>query len=259
MRGSTLRLALLHLSLLVGLAVPALAGGPVALFDQGHGQRFVIEDTGELHLSQLAEVFHNSGYEVRSTKALLNADVLQGVAVLVTSGLFQPYTGEELKAILAFVDQGGGLSVMLHIAPTYGNLLQALGVLASQGVLNEGEGVLEGNTLNYQVKSFSDHPLTAGIDHFSLYGGWAVMDSGRDPAVKTVAFTSRSSWIDMDRNRQRSPQEVAHSFGVVVAGERGKGRFAVFGDDAIFQNRFLDEANRKLAANLASWLVPVGR
>ncbi|HSH70983.1 MAG TPA: hypothetical protein VK997_13755, partial [Deferrisomatales bacterium] len=137
---------------------------------------------------------------------------------------------------------------------TYANLLQGLGVLSSQGVLNEGEGVLEGNPLNFRVMSFSKHPLTAGLEQFSLYGGWAVMDSGRDGAVKTVAFTSRSSWIDADRDRQRGAQEVLHAYGVLVAGERGKGRFAVFGDDAIFQNRFLDEANRKLAANLASWL-----
>lgn len=41
---------------------------------------------------------------------------------------------------------------------------------------------------------------------------------------------------------------------MVVAGSYGKGRFAVFGDDAIFQNRFLDADNRKLAANLARWL-----
>jgi hypothetical protein len=219
------------LSLLTLAWGSSAAAGPVVLFDQGHGQRFVIEDQGELHLSRLAEVFRDAGYQVRSTTA--------------------PLSGQ---ALARFLEQGGGLSVMLHVAPTYANLLQTLGVLSSPGVLNEGEGVLEGNTLNFRVSNFSNHPLTAGLERFSLYGGWAVMDGGRDPAVKTIAFTSRSSWIDSDRNRQRGPREVQHSYGVLVAGERGKGRFAVFADDAIFQNRFLDYANRALAENLAGWL-----
>jgi hypothetical protein len=249
-------LALIVIALCCGITAPALAAEPVVLFDQGHGQRFAIEETGELQLSQLAEVFRSVGFRVRSTAAPLTAEALAGAAVVVTSGLFQPYTAEELQALLGFVENGGGLSVMLHIAPTYANLLQALGVLVSQGVLNEGEGVLDENPLNYRVASFSKHPLTAGLEQFRLYGGWAVMDNGRDEGVKTVAFTSRSSWIDADRDRQRGPQEVRHSYGVVVAGERGKGRFAVFGDDAIFQNGFLDADNRKLAANLAAWLLP---
>ena len=49
---------------------------------------------------------------------------------------------------------------------------------------------------------------------------------------------------------------MLHSYGILVVGQRGRGRFAVFGDDAIFQNRFLDASNRKLAQNLAGWLAP---
>jgi hypothetical protein len=41
---------------------------------------------------------------------------------------------------------------------------------------------------------------------------------------------------------------------VVVTGELGAGRFIIFGDDAVFQNRFLDRQNRQLAKNLARWL-----
>jgi hypothetical protein len=47
---------------------------------------------------------------------------------------------------------------------------------------------------------------------------------------------------------------VVGSFGVVVSGDLGNGRFIVFGDDAIFQNKFLDNSNRQLAKNLARWL-----
>jgi len=40
----------------------------------------------------------------------------------------------------------------------------------------------------------------------------------------------------------------------VVTGTLNKGDFVIFGDDAIFQNRFLDDDNRKLATNLGKWL-----
>jgi len=43
-------------------------------------------------------------------------------------------------------------------------------------------------------------------------------------------------------------------FGVVVVGHLGQGRYVVFGDDALFQNRFFDESNRRLAINLVNWL-----
>jgi hypothetical protein len=41
-----------------------------------------------------------------------------------------------------------------------------------------------------------------------------------------------------------------------VAGALGRGRFVVFGDDTLFQNRFLDGSNLELAGNLVHWLRP---
>lgn len=41
---------------------------PVALFDQGHGQRFLVEGKGQLDLTGLADVFREAGYEVRVSK-----------------------------------------------------------------------------------------------------------------------------------------------------------------------------------------------
>jgi len=73
--------------------------------------------------------------------------------------------------------------------------------------------------------------------------------------ASTIAFTGRGAWVDANRNHRQDPDEPLHAYGVLVAGAIGRGRFAVFGDDAIFQNRFLDPDNRALAANLARWLL----
>jgi len=228
------------------------ADKPVVLFDQGHGQRFVIEKQDELQLSGLAGIFRERGCEVRSSDGKITATTLDGVDILVSSGLFVPYDDEELNTIKNFLEQGGALSVMLHIAPTYGNLFNVLGVAASQGVLNETENLIGGNPLDFQVKNLSKHPLLDGLEQFNLYGGWALMNRGAN--AKTIAYTSRQSWVDGNRDRQRNPNEPLHVYGVIVAGTKGKGRFAVYGDDAIFQNQFLNDDNKTLAIKLADWL-----
>ena len=70
---------------------------------------------------------------------------------------------------------------------------------------------------------------------------------------RIVASTSSKGWVDLNGDKKLSKGDVVQAFGVVAVGESGAGRFVVFGDDAIFQNRFLDESNRQLAINLARW------
>ena len=48
--------------------------------------------------------------------------------------------------------------------------------------------------------------------------------------------------------------EPSMSLGVLVAGKIGTGEFVVIGDDAIFQNKFLSDANLVLAQNISVWL-----
>ena len=69
-----------------------------------------------------------------------------------------------------------------------------------------------------------------------------------------LAETSPYGWVDLDRNNQLTEGDAVQMFGVMVAGEIGRGRYAVLGDDAVFQNRFFDESNRQLAIQLINWL-----
>jgi hypothetical protein len=74
------------------------------------------------------------------------------------------------------------------------------------------------------------------------------------PSTRIIASTSPRSWVDLNGDGRLSKGDVMQSFGVVAAGELGAGRYVVFGDDAIFQNKFLDEQNGQLAKNLSRWL-----
>ena len=70
-----------------------------------------------------------------------------------------------------------------------------------------------------------------------------------------MAETGPEAWVDLNGNQKFDKGDVRQAFAVIVAGTRGKGRIAVFGDDAAFQNQFLQGDNRRLAENLASWLL----
>ncbi len=227
-------------------------GKPVLLVDQGHGQKFLIENRGGLQLAGLAEIFRGQGFGVTGRSEPLTDSALTGVDALVLSGPFRPYTADEVAAIGRFVEKGGRLAIMIHIGIPVAGLLDRLGVSVSPGVIHDPDQAIEGDPLNFRVRRLAPHRLFAGLERFSLYGVWAVTNTGNNATV--IAATSPNAWIDLGGNRGLPAGMAGQSMGVAVAGRYGRGRFVVFGDDAVFQNRFLDADNQHLATNLAEWL-----
>jgi hypothetical protein len=239
------------------LLVPGSAAGQTdVLFDEGHGQRFLIGRSGELDLSDLRQVFAEAGLDVRNTTVPLTSQHLAPARALVISGPFAPLRLEEIAAIVDYVRGGGTLVTMLHIASPLSELLGRLGVVHSNGVVREREGVLNGDPLNFRVTRLEPHPLTRSLREFSIYGSWALLNEG--DSAQVVAASGPHSWVDLDGDRQLSEGDAVQSFGLVVSGELGRGRFLVFGDDTMFQNRFLVGSNLELARNLASWVATTG-
>lgn len=237
--------------LLFLVATSQVHAGSTVLFDQGHGQRFLADRADGLDLSGLASLFREAGYEVRTASSPLTAEILAGPGVLILSGAFLPYSEAEIEGIISFLERGGSLCVMLHIAPPYAPLLNRLGVAVSRGVIQERQNVIGGEPRSFSVTG-EDHPLFSGVGSFSIYAGWALL--GKHDGVRVIARTSPSAWIDLNRSGRPDDGDVTDSFAVAMAGTSGRGRFVVFGDDAIFQNRFLIGGNQLLGRRLAEWL-----
>lgn len=229
---------------------------PVVLFDEGHGQQFLIDGMGVLHLSNLADVMQDQGVETRSTKGALTAEALQGADAVVISGAFKPLGEEEISVLHAYLQAGGRLAVMLHIGPPVADLLRRLGVAISNGVIQERQNVLD-QPINFRVTDLEDHPLTRRLEGFAIYGGWALLPMAEQ--ARSLAGTSGEAWVDLNRNQELDEGDAVQAFSVLVVGTHGSGQFAVFADDAMFQNRFLQGENRRLAENLARWLAGGGR
>jgi hypothetical protein len=229
---------------------------PVIVFDEGHGERFVIDNQGDLQLSKLAETMRASGAQVTKTKDLLSDDSLKGVSALVISGLFKPLQPDEVEAIVRFIQKGGRLAVMMHIAPPLSNLIYRFKLGYSIGVIHERHNIID-QDINFRLTDLTPHPLFKGIDYFSAYGVWAIDTShtATSDAATAIARTSPTAWLDLNGTGIFSKDDIEQALSVVVTGSLGSGNYVIFGDDAIFQNRFLEGNNQKLAVNLTKWLM----
>lgn len=225
---------------------------PVVLFDQGHGQRFLIENTGALDLSILAETFRQQNFEVKSSDTPFSEALLANASTLIIPGPFKTITNEEIAVLYHFIDDGGQLSIMLHIGQPVAQLMNSLGVDVSNGVIHEQANLLpSGPTTDFTVKDLAKHPLTKGLTEINFYGSWALHSQLE---ANSIAKTSPSSWVDLNKNNTLEAGDAVQAFSVIVTGQIGHGHFIVFADDAIFQNQFINGQNLKLAKNLAAWL-----
>ena len=253
MKRCRLAAVMIMASIMMLMYTVCLAGEkPVVLFDEGHGQRFFIGENGPLHLAGLAEQFRTAGFDVQRSDGQLAEGILETVDVLVISGPFSPYTSDEVAAVSRYLERGGRLAAMIHVAPPLADLLHRIGVDFSNGVIREQDSLIANEQLNFRVTRLAGDPPTAGLSGFSVYGCWALTNIDTRAAI--IASTSNQASVDLGKGADGKPVRAVQSFGVAVAGDLGAGRYVIFGDDAIFQNRYLDVDNRHLADNLVQWL-----
>jgi hypothetical protein len=224
----------------------------VIMFDQGHGQKFLIDKEGDLQLSKLAALFKNEGIIVKAGNGLISDETLRGVSALVISGAFAPFSPAEVDAVIKFLDAGGRLCIMLHIPQPVAGLMNRLQIFASNGVILEKEHLIKHEPKDFFLGEMEEHPITKGIQKIGVHGGWALISDSKQG--KIIARTGSKAWIDLNRDRTFNSTDAQQSFGVVIAGTYGKGKYVVFGDDAIFQNIFLEKENMALGKNLVKWL-----
>ena len=228
------------------------AQSPRILFDQGHRQAFVIEKDGPLQLSGFAKLFQRQGWKTDHNTAPLTKESLKQTDALVISGPFAPLDESELETVLNYLKAGGKVAIMIHIGQPVLPLLNRLGVDVGTRVINEMQEQPNGKTIDFVVTNLQPHPLTEGLHHFSIYGGWPLRVF--EQQGKGIARSSNNSWVDMNNDRRLSKGDLISPFDVVISGDYGRGSFVIFADDAIFQNQFLHGGNKRLAENLSNWL-----
>jgi len=222
------------------------------IFDQGHGQKFVIEKEGELQLSGLSGLFREKGFDVKVNAGKLTDAALKTADGLIISGAFQPLLPEEIDAVIRFVERGGKLCIMLHIPQPLTGLMGRLKIYPSNGVIQEEENTIHNAPKEFFMTNLEKHAITKGVKKIGVHGAWALMTESKTAQI--IAQTGPKAWVDLNRDGKFNKPDARQSFGVVIAGTLGKGKYVIFGDDAIFQNKFLEQENMTLGKNLADWM-----
>ena len=229
----------------------SLAPSRTTAFDRSHHEIFSPVEDGPLHYSSLHDAFGRLG-PVSLPVGPITEESLRGVGTYVIAGAATELTADEVRALGDFVDRGGSLLVLLHIAPPVARLTESFGIVVSNYVLSERHDTIASNAQDFRVSNLAEHPITKGVSKIAVFGTWGLRAEG---AAKTVAATTHDCFVDMNRNRVKDEPEPAGVFGVVAVAERGGGRVVVLADDAPFANKFLSEAdNRVLLDNVVAWL-----
>lgn len=236
-----------------GAARPAekAAAGPRTVFDLAHSEIFSPVETGPLNYSAFYEGFKTFGENVALNAVKITPETLKGVKTFIFAGPSREVWPSEIDAIKAFVHGGGNLLVLLHISKPVARLTEPFGIVVSNFVVSESDGVIKGQSQDFFVSRLAKHPLTEGVNRLAVFGTWGLMT---ESGASTIASTSEKAWADLDRNRARDPNEPVQSFGIVGVNSFGKGKVVVVADDAPFANKFINEAdNKRFAENIIRW------
>ena len=232
------------------LTTPSLAGN--ILFDTSHRVIFHPTSDKPLGLKGFTEIFKRMGDKVLIGNKTLKADSLKGVDVLVLPGSMTSYDKSEIDIIEDYVNNGGSLLVLLHIAPPLARVTERFGIVLSNMVISEKNNLIDKSSQDFYSRDIRVHPVTEGVKEIALYGTWGLL---AEKGASILAATTPDAWGDANRNRVYDVNEPMAVIGVVAAAESGRGRIIVVADDAPLANAFLDMGdNRRLATNIASWL-----
>jgi hypothetical protein len=233
--------------------------GPIVAIDEAHRNFHTLAG----RYAPFARLLTADGYSVSASKAPLSAETLAGVDALVianarvTAPATSAFTAEEVVAIRAWVETGGGLLLIADHAPFGGaaaDLARAFGVDMGEGYVAVREDGKVTFAVDYSGKRLGDHPILHGrrkgekIRHVRSFmgqslgvpdGAVALLDLPTD--ALEVASTSQIAQL---RQGQTVPGKPAGGRAQAVALTIGKGRVVIAGEAAMFSAQMNSRPNR---------------
>ncbi len=258
----------------------------VVYFLEGHGEPSPTDVNKSTGYGLLKTALEGEGFKVKQLLLVTQPAVPKDCSVLIIGGPERPLMPHEIKAIDAYLKDGGRALVMLRPPRPNSDIDEtALVKLLSQWGLNAGNNVVVDQVVRLfagpalgvtpLVDSYGASPITKDFNHRTVFPMTRSVDPEKDPAaglaVVPLAMTSGTSWAEtnlvdlfehqqakFDASDQRGPIDVA---GEVTANlkklgwGKGQARLVVFGSTQIADNQNLKEFfNRDLILNSADWL-----
>lgn len=222
------------------------------VFDMAHSEIFGADDTGPLGQSQALQRMRDAGFEVVVNTDLIDADDLASASGLVIAGPMSPLLDQEYAAISEFVERGGTVLLTIHVpfpvkrAPAHWGLPVGEEIVMSKRPVR---GPQEPSV--FVADSIADSRITQGVDEVLVISGWPVTAASGD--AKVIVSSGADSWLAAGGDMSPKPpaDKDLSSVGIVGVSQSGKGLVVVSGDDAIFSNAALGQAdNARLLDNI---------
>ena len=217
------------------------------IFDMAHGEVFGADDASELGQSAAVAAIRDAGFTVEIARERLGRGDLDGVSGLIIAGPMVAFGEEEVEVIEEFVRGGGVAMLTVHVPYAIHALPERFGLTIPDGVIQSPRSLSSSDAGIFEADEVASHQLTDGVDSIVVLSSWAVQAATGRAGV--VVATGGDSWLSAHTTEPSAP--VIGSFGVVAVSEVGAGTFIAIGDDAVFANAALDEAdNRQLLENV---------
>ena len=222
------------------------------VFDMGHGEIFGADDTSELGQSEAIARMRAAGYDVIVNPDTLDVADLEGASGLVIAGPMRPLADDEYAAVTSFVEAGGTVLLTIHVpypvlkVPAHWGLPVDTRIMMSQSPAFRPE-----QPSVFSADVIAESPLTEGVKSIIVVSGWPVTPV--IPEAQLLVSSRPDTWLTEAGDQQPVPPADAQfaSCGVVGVANIGKGRVIVSGDDAIFANLAINEAdNARLLDNI---------
>lgn len=231
---------------------PQVPARGVIVFDMAHGEIFSPEDTSDLGQSRAVGQMRAAGYEVRVNTEPITAQSLDGVAAVFLAGPMTVFSKDEEAVLDDYLERGGTVVLSIHVPypvlgmPARWGLPVATGVMQALGVDPEQDpGV-------FATDSVVADPVTDGVEQVVVVSGWPVKtDTTRLASAKLVVLAAGGVAADTNASGTFDSADLQQPFGVVGVATVGSGRVVVLGDDGIFANMGIVQAdNAKLLDNI---------
>ncbi len=224
----------------------------LAIFDMSHGEVFGPDDTSELGQSTAVALIQEASFEVEVNTEELTRERLRDASLLVLAGPMRAFTASETAAVDEYVRGGGNVLMTIHVPfavsqlPAHFGLDVGGGVVARPGTAaGEDAGVLIADLI-------TPDPVTEGVSEVLILSGWPVIPEagGAEDAIIVVA-TPHETGADMNGDGVIGAEGELGPFGMVGVSRVGQGTVVVVGDDAVFANAGIVQAdNERLLGNI---------
>lgn len=263
-------------------AVASSKEAPIFCIDEGHDNFHTLEG----RYAPFAEVLHADGYRVTATTGLLSAEALAKCDVLVIANALDesnanswtlptpsPFTADEIAAVHAWVEGGGGLWLIADHMPFAGaaqELAAAFGFELANGFAVRDGQPADTDVFTRDNGGLATHPATEGVERVATFTGHGFRGPEQAQSILLlgsdyILLEPQTAW-QFDANTPR--RDVAGWLQGATL-ELGKGRMVMFGEAAMFTSQVVgggppvgldhpDAAgNTRLLRNLARWLSEV--